>query len=160
MADNDTTLDATGATVTYATDDISSVKVPRVKVALGVDGTHRRDWSGEMTPHRAISAASNNATSVKASAGHLGHISVTNLNAAPVYLKLYNKATAPAPASDNSLLVYVVSVPPSSLTPVIIDFANPLYFSTGIGYALVTGIADTNNTSVAASESLINIGYQ
>lgn len=160
MADNDTTLDASGASVTYASDDVSSVKYPRVKVAMGVNGAYQRDWSGEMTPHRALGAASNNATSVKASAGWLGHISVTNLNAAPVYLKFYNKASAPAPATDNALLVYVVSVPPSSLTPVVIPFPDPLYFSTGIAYALVTGISDTNNTSVSASENLINLGYQ
>jgi hypothetical protein len=33
-------------------------------------------------------------------------------------------------------------------------------FANGIGYALVTGISDTDNTSVSANEHLINLGYE
>lgn len=39
MADNDTAKNASGSTVTYASDDIAGVKVPRVKVQWGVDGS-------------------------------------------------------------------------------------------------------------------------
>lgn len=39
MADNDTAKNASGSTVTYASDDIGGVKVPRVKVQWGVDGS-------------------------------------------------------------------------------------------------------------------------
>lgn len=157
MADNTTITPGSGLTV--AGDDISSVFYQRVKVSLGADGS-ARDWTGAATPHRALSAASNNATSVKASAGWLHYLVLTNLNATTRYFKLYNKASSPAPATDNALLTLVVNIPPSSLTPVIITFPNPVFFSTGIAYALVTGISDTDNTSVAASELLINLGYE
>lgn len=156
MADN--VAVTAGAGTTIATDDIGGVQFQRVKIALGPDGTHRRDWNGESTPYRKISTADNNSTVVKNAAGHLSYIIASNLNASVRYLKFYNMATAPAPATDNANLVLVVALPPNSAM-FVAQFANPIYFSTGIAFAIVTGIADTNNTSTAASEQLVNLGY-
>lgn len=154
MADNTSNP---GLGVTFADDDISSVKYPRMKVAAGVDGTYRRDVAFESTPYHLISAATNNATSLKASAGHLCYVIASNVNAAVRYLKFYNKATAPNPASDTPVLV--VPLPPSSAFCSISFGENPVYFSTGIAFAIVTGIGDSDNTATAASEQNVNMGY-
>lgn len=48
MANNKTAKDATGATVTYATDDISGVDYPIVKLAFGADNTGT--WASAADP--------------------------------------------------------------------------------------------------------------
>lgn len=158
MADTDTTLDASGATVTYATDDISSVKYPRVKVTAGVDGTARRDLAFESSMYHLVGANSTNATNIKASAGWVTAIVCANINAAVRYLKFHNTAGTPTAGSG---VVFVVPIPGGTTSPSIaLNFGdNPLYFSTGIGITLVTGITDADATAVAASEQNINIGY-
>ena len=107
---------------------------------------------------RLISALSNNATVVKAGPGSIVSIVASNINAAIRYLKLYDKATTPAPASDNALLLCVIALPANG-SPVFIAPPSGLQFAAGISFVLVTGISDTDNTSVAASEQLVNIQY-
>lgn len=110
-------------------------------------------WSG--TNHSIVSANSTNATVVKASAGHVYTIVVSNLNAAVRYLKFYNKATAPTVGTD--VPIWRIAIPPNSV-PVVIPLPNPIPFSAGISYALTTGITDADATAVAASEILVNLG--
>lgn len=155
MADN---VSIPGLGITGAGDDISSVFYPRVKLSVGADGA-ARDFIGKATAYKLTSAANNNAQSIKASAGYVHSIRAGNINAAIRYLKLYNKASAPAPASDNALLVEVIPLPANGL-PVVITYGDhPLEFTTGIAMAIVTDASDTGNTSVAASEIFVTIGY-
>jgi hypothetical protein len=158
MADNDTTLDASGATVTYATDEISSVKYPRVKVTAGVDGTARRDLAFESSMYHLVAANSTNAVNVKASAGHVTAVQCSNINAAVRYLKFHNTAGTPTAGSG---VVWTVPIPGSTAGGIVnLNFGdNPLYFSTGIGITVVTDVADAGTTAVAASEIHINIAY-
>lgn len=112
---------------------------------------------GGWTPFRLIGAATTNATVVKASAGVLGMVCVSNLNAAVRYLKIYDKATAPNPAVDVAKIV--VAIPTGSVP---VNLAIPdegITFAAGISFALVTGILDNDNTAVAASEQMVNLGY-
>ena len=158
MADNDTYLNGSGSSVSVAMDDIGGVKYPRVKLGVGVDGS-ARDYIGKCTPYKLTSAATNNAQSVKASAGYLHSIQAANINAGIRYLKLYNKASAPSPAADNALLVAVIPLPANGL-PVAVQFGDhPLEFTTGIAIAIVTGASDTDNTATAANEQFITLGY-
>lgn len=99
------------------------------------------------------SAASNNATVVKAAVGKVYQISGLNTNAAVRYLKLYNKATAPAPGTDNALLLAVFALGATQVFNFSLG-AFGLYFPTGIGLALVTGASDTDNTGVGAGDIL------
>lgn len=158
MADNDTTLDAAGASVTYATDDISSVKYPRVKVVAGADGVARRDLAFESSMYHLVAAATTNAVNIKASAGWVNHIQCSNINAAVRYLKFHNTAGTPTAGAG---VVYTVPIPGSTAGGIAnLSFGqNPLYFSTGIGITVVTDVADAGTTAVAASEIHINIGY-
>jgi hypothetical protein len=118
--------------------------------------------SGGSTMHSTLCANSNNATNIKNSTGKIFGITVSNIGATPVYLKLYNKASAPAPATDNALIVKRIMIP-GNTTGAGNNIPVPsvgLDFSTGISYAVVTGISDTNNGSVNASEVIINIDWK
>lgn len=102
------------------------------------------------------SANTNNATSLKASAGDLHHINGLNATAGVKYLKLYNKASAPTVGTDTPFLT--LALPASA--PFSFNFPGGLYMSTGIAYGIVTGAADADNTAVAANDILgLNIAY-
>lgn len=102
------------------------------------------------TPSRiASSAASNNATVAKAGEGYLHTVIGYNSNAALRYLKFYNKATVPAPATDIPFMV--IPLPPTTAFGINVMGQ---YFPAGISYALVTGIAENDNTGVGAAEIL------
>jgi hypothetical protein len=104
-------------------------------------------------------AATINATVVKASAGRLYKIKGYNAKASVVYLKFWNKATTPAPASDAALIVFSFALKASDqfdidLTPV--GYA----FATGIGYTISTGSANTDATAVVAADIVgLNVMY-
>jgi hypothetical protein len=103
----------------------------------------------------ASSAATTNATVVKASTGKVYSGSLYNSNAAARYLKFYNKATAPTVGTDVPVRVEYLA-PTSKAT---FDLAG-LPFSAGISFALVTGAADNDATAVGSGDILaLNIGY-
>lgn len=112
---------------------------------------------GGCTPHKKISAASTNATSVKADRGQVYAISVNNVNAAARYLKLYDKASAPTVGTDTPVLV----IPLAAASAVHLGFGSVgVAFSLGIAYALTTGIADSDTGAVSANEHVVNIVYK
>jgi len=115
--------------------------------------------NGGATPAKLVSAASTNATSLKASAGQVYSIAAFNINAAVRYLKLYNKASAPTVGTDVPVQVYAI---PGATTGGGFTLSIPvgMEFTTGIAYALTTGITDADNTGVAVSEILVNITYK
>jgi len=115
--------------------------------------------SGGMSRSYAQLANTTNATVVKASAGQVYRIEAFNNSAVIAYLKFYDKATAPTVGSDT--VVWKVLIPAStSGTGVALDEVMGLVFSTGIGYAVTTGIADSDTGAVAASAYIVDIGYK
>jgi hypothetical protein len=123
---------------------------------FAVQATVSPSTSGGLTPYTLVSAASNNATSVKASAGQLYNVTAFNNSTNVAYLKFYDKATSPTPASDTVKQSYMI--PASSGFTVNID--KGLAFGTGIAFAIVGGVGNTDNTSVAASAYVVNLGYK
>lgn len=167
MADN--VAITAGAGTSVAADDIGSVFYQRVKLTWGVDGTasdanlttplptqDAPATTGGVTLAGITSAASTNATSVKASAGQLYSVTATNNSTSARYLKFYNKASAPNPASDTPVLR--IMIPASG--GITADYSKGLVFGTGIAYAVVTGAGDTNTGAVGADECQINVGYK
>lgn len=153
MADNFVANAGSGGS-TFGSDDVAGVQYPRMKISQGLNGVVQDGW----TPARLLSAASTNATSLKASAGQIGFIYAVNLNAAVRYLKLYNKASAPTVGTD----VPVATLPiPASATGAgfIVGIPGGLNFTTGIAYALTTGVADADTGAVAANEIILAFGY-
>lgn len=94
------------------------------------------------------SAATNNATLVSANPGAIYSVNGYNASAGVIYLKFYDKATAPTVGTDTPVLTY--ALPPTAT----FSFETPFGFATGIGYGLVTGAADNNNTAVGAGDVL------
>lgn len=105
---------------------------------------------------RLISAATTNATVVKAGPGSITLIVASNLNAAVRYLKLYDKATAPTVGTDVPFMV--ISLPLGGV-PVVIALNSGIQFATGISIALTTGITDADTTAVAVSEQAVSIQW-
>lgn len=102
------------------------------------------------------SAATTNLTTLKAGAGNLYSVSVSNIGAAAAYLKLYNKASNPALASDVPVLT--ISIPASGTINVPFG-AIGLRFATGIAYAITNLAADTDATAVAAAQVKVMWSY-
>lgn len=106
---------------------------------------------GATTKHHAISAATTNATVVKASAGSINALTISNGNAAARYFKLYDKASAPVVGTDTPVMT--VLVPPVST--LVLDLgAYGLRNATGIAYALTTGIAVADTGAVGTDLSV------
>jgi len=156
---------ARGATVqrvTIATDDV---------VLAGQSGTwtvqpgntpNTAPWlvtqtpkaSGGLTTFHLVSAATTNATNLKASAGQVFGWFVYNSNAAARKLVFHN--TAGTPTAGASVFFSIV-IPPSAGANV--EFTNGIAFSTGIAITTVTGLADTDSAAVALNDLVINVFY-
>lgn len=102
------------------------------------------------------STASTNAVSMKASAGTLTDVVVTNTGASVAYLKLYNKASAPTVGTD--IPVFTLPIPAGA--PADLNFG-PLgqRFSTGIAFAITAGASDADATAVAAGDIKAALTY-
>jgi hypothetical protein len=102
------------------------------------------------------SAATTNATAVKASAGTVWSIIVSNVNAAARYVKFYNLAVAPTVGT--SVPVFTITISAGS-TVQIDGGANGIRFGTGIALAITGAMADSDTTAVAASEIKVSTQY-
>lgn len=91
---------------------------------------------------------------VKAYAGGIFQLTVSNSNAAARYLKVYDLATAPT-ASNTPLLTYYL--PPLSLVP--ISVTDGIKFVNGISIRATTGVADADTGAPSANDVVINIEY-
>lgn len=108
-----------------------------------------------MIPHRAVSAASDNATLVRAGATRLRHITVNNVNAAVRYLHLFDKATAPTTGTDTPKL----TIPIAAGSVVNLPLADGGFmFELGLGYTLTTTIG-SGAGNVSANEHVVSLGY-
>jgi hypothetical protein len=113
---------------------------------------------GASTTHKLISAATTNATSVKASQGVISGGSLTNTNAATRYFKLYNKASAPTVGTDTP--TFTITLIPN--VPVNLgDFVGACGYrmSTGVAYAITGGQADNDATAIGAGDVVVNLLY-
>lgn len=114
------------------------------------------------TPFHLVAANSNNSTALKASPGTVYGVQVFGIGSAPAYLKFYDKASAPTCASD--AVVTQVMIPAASTAAngagAVVSVSVGKKFSAGIAFCIVTGIADNDNTSVAAATFVVNIDYK
>ena len=101
------------------------------------------------------SAATTNATSVKASAGTVYSVTASNINAAIRYLKFYNKASAPTVGTD----VPVITIPIPAGGAINIPFGTTGHrFATAL-LLITTGAADSDTGAVAANEIKVATAY-
>lgn len=105
--------------------------------------------------YRLLSAASTNATLVRASRGMVHGLVASNTNAAVRYLKLYDKATAPTVGTDSPSMT--IALPPGqTISP---QIPAGVAFEKGIGLATTAGVADADTAAVAANEIVVNLQY-
>ncbi len=115
--------------------------------------------SGGLSISRVISAATTNATSVKASAGQVYSIYAHNVNAAVRFLKLYNKASAPTVGTDTPVLT--LPIPGNAAGAGFVwDVPSGIAFGTGIALAITAVVTDADTTAVAANEIVVNLLYK
>lgn len=109
------------------------------------------------TVARLVSAAnSNNATLVTRQRTKLWRVTGYNAAAAVRYLKLFNTAATPVPGTDTPFVT--ISLAASSAFNIGLD---GLIFQSGLGYGLVTGSADSDNTAVTAADIVgLNLFYE
>lgn len=100
------------------------------------------------TSSRVLAAATTNATSLKASAGNIARIDLFNVAAYDVFVKFYNKASAPTVGTDTP----VWTAPLKAGTGYSSDFLFGKSFATGIAYAITKLVADADTTAVAAGD--------
>ena len=111
---------------------------------------------GTPTAFTLSSAATTNATSIKASAGTVFQIAASNVGAAAAYLKVFNLAVAPAVGTSVPLL----TIPIAASGVVAIPFGTlGMRFGTGIALSITNLVADADATAVAAAQVKIAIAY-
>ena len=138
----------------YATEPIPGSQVSGTQA---VSGTVTANWGTITTGtnYNVVTASSTNAAVVKASAGALFELTVSNVTATPVFVKFYNKTTAPTVGTD----VPVLTVPVAANTTVPAQFGTVgKRFATGIGIAVTAGAAATD-TAAAVAGVQINATY-
>lgn len=115
--------------------------------------------SGGLSSFRRLGTATTNAAVVKASSGLLYGWQVSNVNAAVVFLKFYDKATAPTVGTDTPKLTILV---PGATTGGQAPLQLPagISFSAGISIALTTLVADADTTAVAANEQIVHVFFR
>jgi hypothetical protein len=111
-----------------------------------------------LTKLRVLSAATTNLTSVKAAPTKVVNGVITNTTAAVKYVKFYDKASAPVPASDTPVMTLPIAAN-SSLYIYDIAGDDGIYFHVGFGYAIVGAQIDTDVTAVALGDVVMNLGY-
>jgi hypothetical protein len=100
------------------------------------------------TSSRVNAANSTNATNLKGSAGALINIDVFNVAAYSVFLKIYNKASAPTVGSDTP----VWTIPIAAGTGFARSFPVGKWLGTGVSYAITKLQGDSDTTVVAAGD--------
>jgi len=116
--------------------------------------------SGGLSFSYVLSAASNNKTQAKGSAGQLFTVVVTNTNAAARYLKIFNNTSAGVTMGTTSADFQFVIPGNTAGAGIAINIDKGIALGTGITYAITAGVALNDNTSVAANEVSVLIGYK
>lgn len=103
-----------------------------------------------ITPCNILSAASNNSTSCKGSAGNFYGYEIFNTTTTTYYLRVYNTAAAPTCTSATGF-IRSIPIPPAGVAGqvggAISNLSLPVNFTTGIGYCITAGSSSTDNTS-------------
>ena len=167
MADN-ITLNQTAASTIKTIESTAGYHYQQNLLAYGVGATQTDVTSTSGLPTALpvctvvsyVFTADQNSTLVKASAGVLYGYSLFSIANTTVYLKLYNKATAPTVGTDTPLFRAGVTDPGGVLGVHVSEFfPNGLTFDTGIGFGAVAALVDSDTTALTVSEGYINLYY-
>jgi hypothetical protein len=113
---------------------------------------------GGYIPGHILSAATTNATSIKGSPGTLGYLTASNVNAAPRYVKLYDKASAPTVGTDTPVATFIIPGNTAGAGTNVLLPSQGIKFSVGIALAITVEATDSGTTAVALNDIVINYG--
>lgn len=115
-----------------------------------------------MGQFKLIAANTNNATNIKPGPGRVEGVELGGIGAAPAYLKFYDKATAPVCGTDipSKVLIIPAAATAANGSANNITVPSGFEFLLGIGFCVVVGIADADNTAVAAATYIVNIDWR
>lgn len=135
-----------------------NMAIPRITANRQLRHVQDAATNGGSTAYSLISAATTNATNVKASAGQLYALYVTNIASTPRYLKFYNSATAPTAGSGTP--IWRIGIPGNTAgSGGAIAIPPGLAFSSGIGFTITGGAGDSDTTAIGSQEVLVNAAY-
>lgn len=173
MADNFTANPGSGGS-TFASDDITSVQYPRLKITLGADGVNDGDISlTNPAPVRVVPMAADGCDifrsldldeteeEVKASAGCVYGLWFSNVATSTRFLKFYN-ATAASVTVGTTTPVLTLALPGNTSDDVsgVFGMAQGIKFSTAISVAATTGLADNDTGAPSTNDVVVNIFYK
>ena len=124
-------------------------------LAADVGVQYRASATGGATIKHMVSAASTNATSVKASAGRVIGWSFANTTASYKYVRLYNLATSPTVGT--STVVQTIGIPANGLAQN--HFDGGIAYTTGIALSITGAPADNDTTAVAVNDVVGDLFY-
>jgi len=102
-----------------------------------------------------VSTADTNLAAWRAGSTALQELTVSNLSASPIFVKLYNKATAPVLATDIPLVV----IPVAANSFLSIEFGNVgKRFALGVGLA-ITGAAPVTDATTVGAGCILSATY-
>jgi len=137
---------ATAANTAIGTVAVSSITAGTAAIG-DVGQQYRATATGAASGTHVVSAATTNATIVKAAAGRVVGWSFGNTTASWRYVKLHNIATLPTAGSG---VVRTIAIPPNAVSNN--NFEGGIAFTTGIGLTIVTGSADNDTNAVGAGD--------
>jgi len=172
MADNITLNAGSGGDITGA-DEISSVKYPRIKLIHGAENTNDGDvatsnplpvkvvgsTTNGMSIHRSIDLDEGTLEVVKASAGTVYGMWVTNTATATRFIKFYNATSG---TLGTGTPVITIGIPGNATDDISGQFGPGgagIAFSTGICVGAGTGVADNDTGAPGANEVIVNIFF-
>lgn len=134
----------------------SALSAPVVGASDWIPNSPRATSTGNgTTSSRINAAATTNATSLKTSAGQLYGIDVFNVAAYDVFLKLYNKSSAPTVGTDTPAW----TIPIKSGAGYSNVFTIGKTFSSGIAYAITKLQDDSDTTAISAGDVTGNMDW-
>lgn len=111
--------------------------------------------AGGYSTAKVLSAATTNATVVKASPGRVYVLQFVNNATTTRYIKFHDIATAP---TVGTTAVYeTIGIPAGGSRS--INLTSGIYFASGIAYSITTNAADNDATAVAANDIVGAIHY-
>lgn len=138
-----------------STTDAAIIAIKTTDPAFADYGLPTRDSRNGTSDYHLVSAGSTNTNSVKGSAAALYNVHIFNNAAYPVYVKIFNKATAPVTGTDTP--VVTLGVQAGTQRDAVF---NGMTLSLGLGVAITKVMADNDNTAVLANDCVIDVEYK
>lgn len=148
------TIVVTSSTSIASSSTVLTAPLPAGTNNIGTVGVVPQTTGG-LTTYHLVSAATTNATVIKASAGQVFGWYIYNANATARKVAFHN--TASTPTAGASIFLALV-IPPLSAANVFGETG--IAFSTGIAITTVTEVLDSGNTTVSLNDLNINIFYK